>query len=530
MADAATEEMVRQVVACRSDFREYVRWVHGWDMRPHQARLFRALNALANGRLRLAAASLDCPHCGEIEACSPGHATNKLLALCFPGSGKSDSMVEFTSWLIGRTALPPDSGISGSGGVPQVGFVCYGDDQAQLRSVAVRDTMEFNPRHRFVFPECLPDKGKGWGQGEWFLKRRDTGKKDPTFRAAGITGGILGYRFPTLLVWDDPHDPKLVKSPLERDEVWRIWRTTLMTRTAQGVTPIVGIATRFFNDDLPGRVMDVEHDWAIIMVPALDENEQTVWPPEVINGTPVGVSTDYLLRLRDQDRASFLGQYMCVPPSVEGETFKRIMSIGHHIRIDEVDRVYQAWDTAHTKASTYKGAFNVGIEFVKLKDGRTVIWDMYRKKQDPAALWNDIIAFHTKACRTWGKTPTILVENRASGPSIVSFLRQMSAVAPYVRPVDLPGRHAVGQTGRGMADLTARAAAIVHVFDNGTCLLPPPDKWMPWREDFMSEMLAFGAGAQYDDVVAATVIGLETIYPPLFQGSPPRLKVVRSGW
>ena len=161
-------------------FKEYMEYVHGWKARAHQESWAEALEALYYGDLRLPQASGGCPRCLGRRGCSPEHRTHKLIIEAFPGAGKSDSLVEWAAWVIGNECA--------LGRMPQGGYISYSDDVAQLRSVAVRDTIESNARYREVFPEAVPDKAKGWGQGEWFLKRADPGKKDPTLRAAGFGG------------------------------------------------------------------------------------------------------------------------------------------------------------------------------------------------------------------------------------------------------------------------------------------------------------------------------------------------------
>jgi len=187
--------------------------------------------------------------CQGVLGCSR-HRTNKLLIEAFPASGKTDLALRWLEWLIGNETL--------RGAVPQVGLLCYSDEPAQLRSVAIRDTIEYNPRYRLVFPTAVPAKDKGWGQKEWFLQRADPGQKDPTLRASGFEGTIQSFRFPTAELIDDPDNPKLVKIPGQRDESWRIYRSSILTRGVQGITPIVMTATRWAEDDLPGRVVKVE--------------------------------------------------------------------------------------------------------------------------------------------------------------------------------------------------------------------------------------------------------------------------------
>src|SRR3972149_103076 len=191
------KELIEKAARSGLYFRDFTEFVHCWKARPHQETWFDALQQLADGVL------LD----------KKGHPTRKLMILAPPGSGKTDTMIEFNAWLIGRDLL--------AGNMPQLGYVSYSDDVAMIRSLAIRETIEFSEKYQMVFPMAAPNKDKRWSAHEWFLWREDVSKKDPTFRSAGVTGGILSYRFPTMITIDDPHDPKNMKTTHQKDEVGR---------------------------------------------------------------------------------------------------------------------------------------------------------------------------------------------------------------------------------------------------------------------------------------------------------------------
>lgn len=485
-------EFIKNAARSHVSFEHYVWFVHGWKLRPHQVRWAAALQLLEEGRLR--DPDIVCERCGDLRACSKEHSTNKLLMLAPPGSGKTMLMVEWVCWKIGKMTV--------LGQVPLGGYVSYSDDVASLRSMAVRNVIEFNEIYKAVFPTAIPAKGSGWGQNEWFLWRKDTSILFPTLRASGFEGGILSYRWPSFIVIDDPHS--IADLTLgSKNTTYRLYGDAVRTRGVLGETPMVMICTRHADDDLAGRVMKMEGGWAKMWTPALTEEEESYWPVEVINGMPMGVSTEELLKLKARDSRTFLTQYQALPPSTEGDLFKwwTFHAVPHP---SEVERVYHAWDTAQTEKAQRRGSYSAGIEMLLLKDHRVYISWVYREKKDPVALGQDMASMFEAAIETWGMTPLVLVENKSSGPALVDFLRAYSTIGPRIMVVDIEKGKAGGH------DLRDRAAAVSYIFEARSVLLPVD--WTPWKDEYIQELSGYPS-VQYLDQVAATVLGLQYIFP-----------------
>lgn len=481
--DLISKETIDRAAKSFFDFSEYMKFVHNWEPRPHQIQWIKALQLLADGKLTDAS----------------GNPTRKLMILAPPGSGKTDTMIEYASWVIGRATMNDE--------IPQVGYVCYSDDVAMVRSLAIRDTIEFSENYQLCFPAAQPLKDKRWAGHEWFLWRKDMSKKDPTFRGAGITGGILSYRFPTMIVIDDPHDPKNVKTAHQRDEIWRIWRTTVKTRAYED-TPIVLICTRWAEDDLPGRLIRVEKDWRVIHTPALNEMEESYWPAEKKTG--MGFSTKSFLTMRIEDRESFLTQYMALPPSSIGDVF-RWWAYGPRPVSQEIKRAYQSWDTAYTQRSY--SSYSAMVEIIELKNGRCFISDVFRAKLEFPELLKVVAERYYMAEQRYGEESVmVLVENKASGGPIVAMLQQ-SLPPGHIKAVDLPTNYKSRASGLppGQRDMLSRASAISKYFETSHVLIP--EEWTEWKEDYLNEMKSFPR-ATNDDQVSATVLALEYIYPP----------------
>jgi len=475
-------------------FKDYCEFVHGWKMRKHQEPMFTALQQLADGTL------LDVH----------GNPTTKLMVLMAPGFGKTDTLIEYNAWTIGRSIE--------KGEIPQLGYVSYADDVATLRSLAIRNTIEFNEAYKMVFPFATPDKNIKWASHEWFLERSDPSKKDPTLRASGLTGQILSYRFPTMITVDDPHDPKNVKTPAQRDEVWRIWRTTIRTRAFEG-TPIALVCTRWSGDDLAGRLMETEDDWAIVHISALDTNDKSIW--ELEKDTGMGLSTKKLHQLRKEDKDSFLTQYMALPPGTVGDIFKW-WTYGPRPTIQEVKRVVQAWDTGYT-AKSYS-SYSVMVEGWELNNGRTFIARVWRGKLEFPMLLDKLTELYYEAEQLWGDRLMVIVENKASGLPLVS----MSGIN-RIKAQDVPRHTRDGAPGQQM-DLVARAATASKFFETRHVVMP--DEWTAWKDDYMDELREFSGmrKPRYDDQVSATLLLLEYVYPPRIKDYSYQMGVKYSGW
>ncbi|KKN84575.1 hypothetical protein LCGC14_0288410, partial [marine sediment metagenome] len=103
-----------------------------------------------------------------------------------PGSAKTTLLQSFYEWLIGRASLVWGDGWAD---MIHIGHVSASADQASGVSFAVRDTIQGNEKYRLVFPRVRPHKDK-FAEKEWRVEGC-TGK-DPTFRAVGVHGPLLG--------------------------------------------------------------------------------------------------------------------------------------------------------------------------------------------------------------------------------------------------------------------------------------------------------------------------------------------------
>ncbi len=188
------------------------------------------------------------------------------LIIAPPGSAKTNTLIGACAWWLGNDPSQ------------HLGFFSNTDRQAYRRSVAVRDTVTRNGKYTAIFPEVLPDRGKGWAEFEWFLRRPDVSDKDATFMAAGVGSAIQGSRLDRILL-DDIADERNMATQLQRDKV-RYWlQHEVMTRRAPRSRAVM-ICTRWHEED--PAAWAIEQGWRVIHLPALVTQEDggygSYWP------------------------------------------------------------------------------------------------------------------------------------------------------------------------------------------------------------------------------------------------------------
>ena len=144
-------EQYRQLI--KSRLRWHTRFVHGYSMPYHQLIWAEALE---------------------------DQSIKRLLIIAPPKWGKSPVIGDYLGWRIG----------SDPEGYHCI-YVSNTATQANKYSVALRDTIAYNKNYRFLY-NVNPDVNKGWGENEWFIKRKNEADKDPTLQATGVGGPVLG--------------------------------------------------------------------------------------------------------------------------------------------------------------------------------------------------------------------------------------------------------------------------------------------------------------------------------------------------
>lgn len=150
------------------------------------------------------------------------------LIWAFRGSWKTSSIsMMFVAWRMGLEPWKTNLILQNN------------DATAATTSMAIASIIDKDPRFEYVFPNCKPDKGKGWGaQGYWV---RDVDKsdeewmqltnvsRDPSLVGLGIaSGSVIGKHPSGVMLMDDIHDEKNTVSELERSKIIKIVTDTVL--------------------------------------------------------------------------------------------------------------------------------------------------------------------------------------------------------------------------------------------------------------------------------------------------------------
>lgn len=385
-----------------------------------------------------------------------------LLIICPPGHGKTFWLGVFNpAFQIGRN---PDL---------HVGYISNSAPQAQKQSIAIRDTI-LTPEYQAVFPDLKPDYGKGWSKNTWYVKRQDSGDKDPTFLAAGLFGPVLGSRF-DLLILDDVFDEETANSETltKRARAWV--RRTAMTRLKPGAHAVC-IMTRWNEEDLAAEFLN-DKEWTVVHMPAIGYwgKNTALWPE--------WVSLEKLLPIKLRDPISFEGIYQGNPSVPEGQIIKRDWwqwaNRDSFPSMDSLDMIVQAWDTAFKTGED--NDYSVCITAGRFQ-GNIYILDVLRRKME----WPELLR-ESRRLYKHHRPRAVLIEDAASGQSLLQSLRL--DVQPMI-PV-IPSR-------RGDSDTEAFVKSKTSWIQGRRVWLP---KGVEWTQTFVNECASFPKGK--DDQVLA---------------------------
>lgn len=505
LAKYPVEQAAAFLRLCRDDFALYQRYVHEWEPRPHQKAWGEALQALVTepecwGREHPVC---ECVGYHVCDACFPCRVQRQreLLIVAYPGSGKTDTLVEFCCYAIGRE---PERAA--------VGIFSYNDNVATERSMAVRDTVwsqvatDVGDRYRMVFGDLKPHSDRPWAQERWFLGRADPTRKDPTVVACGLEGSVNARRLNGMVI-DDPHNHENAETPYRRRKIIANWNKTVRTRLVQGGWKVC-ITPRWPADDdapdLAGYFM--QQGWPTLLTPALDALGESTWPYE---GEGVGYSTQFFEKMRDDDVRTFLINYQGehVPPEEDAELAAPLTtwSLPHSYR-----QVVQVWDTAtglrEANSQTAGSTFGLG--------------------HDGVLYWLDLVVGHIPVTRQWdeiqakflefeeqGLTPRyVLMEQASSGETLIPMFKRATALP--VKAIPVGGAHKTK---------TQRVQSVARWIPSHVRIPAAA----PWRHKAIAQVLSWAPdGRAKDDILMTLIHALHYFYGRA-QGPVPMMEFSR---
>jgi predicted phage terminase large subunit-like protein len=415
----------------------------------------------------------------RLEAVERGEIS-RLMIFLPPRHGKSLlTSTIFPAWFLGRH---PERHLI---------FASYGQELSDDFGRQVRNLIA-DPLHRAIFPGCsLSDDSTA--------AHRFNTVRGGAYFAVGRGGPITG-RGANLVVIDDPlKDYAEANSETVRRALYDWYGSVVYTRLAPNGA-IVLVQTRWHQDDLAGRLLANNYgdDWEVLSLPAIAEHDESfrregeaLWPRRF------GLVELDKIRNAVGGRA-WASLYQQRPAAAEGVIFKRNYWQFYRPPLTvALNRIVQSYDTAFKKGTENDfsvcgtwGVADNGYYLLHLWRGRVEFPELKRVLVSLAELW---------------KPNTILVEDRASGQSLIQELKNFTALPILPVKVD--------------SDKQTRAQAVTPLMEAGKIFLPES---APWVSDYIEEMASFPNGI-YDDVVDATTQALnylreEPQLPPISLG------------
>ena len=169
-------------------------------------------------------------------------------------------------------------------------LVQVGDDIAGDNTDIIRQTIEFNPAWRALFPHVAPDKERGWGTAGYWVKRADmpyhewariANEKDPSFVGLGYTSNaIIGKHPSNYLIVDDIHNEENTRSEREIEHVVKVYSDTItQTRTPHNPWMMM-VGTPWTETDVMARA-EASGGYAVTTTPVFEADGVTPTWPEV---------------------------------------------------------------------------------------------------------------------------------------------------------------------------------------------------------------------------------------------------------
>jgi len=400
----------------------------------------------------------------KLEAVERGQI-QRLMIFMPPRHGKSLLSTRFfPAWYLGRH---PERFII---------TVSYGQELADDFGRGVRNLVS-DPLHRAIFP------GFRLADDSTSMRCFNT-TSGGSYYAVGRGGPITG-RGAHLLIIDDPlKDREEAQSETIRRTLHEWYASVAYTRLQPGAA-IVLLQTRWHEDDLAGRLLR-EHSagWEVVSLPAVAETDESfrrtgeaLWPQKF----PLDVLEQIRVAIGG---AAWASLYQQRPAAAEGTIFKR--EWWRYFREQPAfRRIVQSWDTAFKTGA--ENDYSVCTTWGVTDSGYYLLW-----------FWRGRVEFpELKKRISWladqWRPNQILVEDKASGQSLIQELRYQSALPIIPVKVD--------------KDKLARAQAITPLIEAGKVFLP---ELAPWLNDYIDEMARFPTGT-HDDAVDCTTQALNYV-------------------
>lgn len=423
--------------------------------------------------------------CEHLEAVTEGEIDNLVINI---PPGFSKSIISSVAWPAWMWIVDPTK---------RVMSASYGEDLAVRDAMKTRDviTSEWFQRH---WPYVQIAKGQD--------QKTHYVLTESGWRLATSVGGRATGLHPDIKIVDDPHSAQQAASDAERQRALDWFTGTLATRGVSRGAKTVVIMQRLHEQDVTGLILDkFGKQYEHLCLPMRYERSTAkprtklgfidprtaegslLWPELFPEETVVKLESalgDYGTAGQLQQRPAPSGGGILKPAHIKKWPAGK--------ELPPFDYVVQSWDTAFTEKTTGDPS-------------AMTVWGTARYEGKQIAILLDLIndrmaypQLKKRVIDEWRsaygenarRADTILVEQKASGQSILQDLRQAGIPA---RPYN-PGR----------ADKMVRAHAIAPLIDAEIIYIPESNKnkgqFVSWAQPLLKEMEVFPNG-RHDDIV-----------------------------
>lgn len=413
-------------------------------------------------------------NCNHLEAVTRGEV-NRLLINVPPGSSKSLLIsVLWPAWEWGPC------------GLASLRYLATSFNEGPVK----RDTRKCRDLIMSDWFQALWPEIELTRTGETSFANSKTGTRE------GLAFGSLTSQRGDRLIIDDPHSTETAESDAERNKTTRKFREGALDRLNDlDRSAIVVIMQRLHSEDVSGVIeglpelgfvqlcIPMEYDPDRHCSTRIGWTDPRSMPGELM--APERFSADAVAKLRiGKGSYAYAGQYQQAPAPRGGGIFKT--EWWRYFRTDalpQVKRIVQSWDTGFKAKST--NDFSVCTTWAETGIGYYLL-DVWKDRVEFPDLKRVVVS---KAAQLWAgrKADALLVEDKASGQSLIQELRRDTLLPIVAVPVD--------------SDKVARAYAVTPMIESGRVFLL---EGAPWLGDFITSLSGFPTAAHDDDVDSLT--------------------------
>jgi predicted phage terminase large subunit-like protein len=397
---------------------------------------------------------------------------DRLMVLMPPGSAKSTYVsVLFPAWYLSRH--------------PRAALImtCHTDSLAShfgRRTRALVQEYGDTLSYRLAVDERAANRWRTNLGGEYF--------------GAGVRGPIAGRRADLAIIDDPIKSWAEADSPMCREHAWEWYRTDLLSRLKPRGR-VVLVMTRWHQDDLGGRILDVEPGWTLLRLPALAVAPDPMGRVEGEALWPAWEDANALARKRATmgDRA-FSALFQQDPKPSSGGLF-----MPERVTVCEMapsgTMAVRAWDLASALPAPGKDPdWTVGLRLDRDSEQRFVVTDIHRFRGTPGEVETAIVA--TAERDGLAVTVALPQDPGQAGQAQAAYLtRKLAGFTVRCSP----------ETG---AKLTRAGPVAAQIEAKNLSLVRAP-----WNRAFLEELRDFPHGRKDDQVDALSRAFMTLVAP-----------------